>query len=286
MSENKKFELIHFHVYDPVRSIFKSDANEKSSAHFVKCNNKDDCELYGKKQCVCRRIWGPRCPYGYDSKEIGFTKKARNYSSWINEQKENNKDVGSLDSPAIKMARVGEFIYLPYSHMNMNGSVWGKDADGGYFAEGEYFLKLERFNPLTILSIIRFKPQALFGGEITSYQKEVVPVFIKHLSEVFPDLWKAVLEMDNSLSDRLKEYTSIGRKALLRSVKPNVGTFKTAYGEWIWDGEKLRLNGGNTIGTPIYNNTAIKETIVIPSEDAIVKITSDEQVKDNTEFID
>lgn len=274
------YEKIHFHVFNPKDSIFRSSAKDKAQSFYVECNNSENCSLYVKKQCACRTMTG-NCPYGKQYTKEGFTSRARNFYEWIRTEKQKNQNVGTLESPPCKFSVVGDYIYIPYSFVNMNKNV-PFESRSAFGSSGALFLKKEHFTVDAIISMIKFRPQALFGGEITSYQTEVVPKICKHVSEVFPELWAETIAKEPLIADKLVSYTNVKRKAKLNTLVPDVGNFNG----WTWNGKFLTKKGGNSIGTPLANYNAVEETIIVPAHDAIVKITDDEQVDENTEFVD
>lgn len=270
----RKYRLIHCNIFRPHRAIFKQGQNCRAEVQTISCCNYDDCGLLNRKECSFRISFGSsRCPYGKYSRYEGFTRRAHKYHSWISEQEKKYEGIENLNHPSDMMAIVGDYIFLPYAHMNMYESLpW----------EGP-FLKREDFTVENIIELINFRPQAMFGGEITSYQKEVPPKFLKHLSEQMSDLFTQIIATDKSAEQRFKEYTNIGRKAVLETTTPNIGAFKDIHGGlWKWDGETLRSTNSHA-SFMLVNK--FKELILVPEKKQKVVITDEGQVNEETVFV-
>ena len=270
----QEYKVVHFNLFRPEKALFKQFRNERAEVQTISCCNSDNCGLFNRKECSFRISFGPsRCIYGKWNRYTGFTKRARKYHEWCREQEKKYEGIGYLNRPSDMMAIVNDYIFLPYSHMTMYENLtW----------EGP-FLKKENFTVENIVNLLHFKPQALFGGEIASYQKEVPPKFLKHLSEQMPNLFKKVIESDEYAKERFAEYTNIGRKAILETTTPNVGKFKDLHGGlWEWDGNTLRSTNSHASFMLV---SKFKELILIPKEKQEVIITNEDQVNNNTIFV-
>jgi len=283
----KEFKVIHANVYDPKNNFFKSHKNDKSKCSIIMCNNSENCELFSVGTCMRNTILGfERCPFGKNSSTEGFTYRAKKYNGWIKEQKEKYKDIPFLKDPNRKMAIVGNYIYLPYAHITMNESIPFL-AHGGFMRTGLPLLEKSLFNINTIINIISFTPIAMMGGAITSYHTEVMPVFVKHLSETYPELYFELIQKlpDLKVSEN---YDYIGREAVLSTLnKSFIHEYKYTSSNrvetWIWNGEYFTIKDYSSLGLPISGK--IEETRLYPKEGAIYKVQNNNQVNENTEFV-
>lgn len=198
-----------------------------------------------------------------------------------------------LEYPANKMAIVGDYVYLPYAHMNLNEKVPFLEH-GHIFSSGSAFIKMVDFTIETINKIIDFHPYALMGGEILSYQQEQLPKFMVHLREVLPAVYGNLLATRTDIIDRfnLNVVNHIGRKALLKTVPPCTYTTKgSREGKykvtWNWDGNTLSTKSSST-----YNSTwgeidgELLNVTLKPSETAFIVIENESQVGPDTVFLD
>jgi hypothetical protein len=275
---DNEYKIIHVHIFDPGKSLFKSLRRERAQCNIVKCCNSENCDLYKRKQC-CRLggLFGSDpCPYGKYYEETGFTKNARKYSDWIWEKKKLHAD--NLDKLEISkriMAVVGDYIWLPYSFMDMN-----KDIK----LVSKCFLHKDDFNIETIASIVSFIPRTLFDNrEIGDYQKESVPMFIKHWyeSKICEDLYEEFSKIDSRAS-AIVNTSNVGRSAILQTLTPNVGSFKRREENWYWDGEYLYCTQATLDAFAICKADEIR---IKPKKDSVVVVTDDNQVNENTKFV-
>jgi len=275
-------ELINVTVYDPsVRGLFKAPANDRSECKKYWCDNKGNCGLYKRNECLQMVVFGfSGCPHGRRSFETGFTKRARKFRAWVSERKEKYADhLWKLKSPTSLLAMVGDYIYLPYAHMSMNGHVF--EDKSTLFHSGSGLLPIANFTTEAIVSIAIFRPQAMMGGEIKTYQSEVVPLFLQHLKEKMPERYNM---LPSELLENVTEYSAVGRKALLSSLLPGtVVKKKTKKESWIWDGKYLTSNNPDLLFPFVKYEKA--QLILTPKEGTTIEITDDNQVSADTVFM-
>lgn len=276
-------KIINVTIFEPHNALFKEQRNDKSECKTVSCSNSDNCSLYKNGKCVLINTFGSGCPYGIKSREVGPTKRASKYGRWISERKEKYKEVykklGSNDSI---MAVVGDYIFLPYAHMGLEKDIPFVTKSGLFGGTGG-FLKLVDFTPNMIHKLVSIIPMSLLGGPITSYETEVVPIFLKHLSEVMPEKFNEFVEAYPQY-EKYRNSTNVGRKAMLSSIKVGVGLFKDIHGGlWSWDGTYL-ISTNSKMSFGLVNK--FEEIRVKPLGDHEVKISDDGQVSKNTKFLD
>ena len=271
-------EVIHASIFDPTApAFFKSDKNDKARCNTISCENKDNCGLYKRGECLTLSIFASHCPYGNFRREHGFTRKAAAFRGWVRERQEQYADViHKLKMPEDRMSIVGEYIFLPYPFMNLNESAPFL-SKGGFLASGSHLMKLMDFTVSVMASIISFKPQALMGGEITDYQKKSVPLFVKHLSEQMPEKYAELCEVRPEVIRLVESFDYKGRKAFIHTIRPG-----SIIDGWYWDGEYLT----NECPKPgFYPVSKINQIRIRPIPESIVTITNNDQVTDKTQFV-
>lgn len=283
-------DIVHARVYDPHRAgaLFKVKANEKPTCTVIHCSNKDNCGLHARGECAMLAMLDSRyCPYGRMSYKEGPTKRSKNYRKWVSDMESLYKDSGRLNNYTRKMAIVGDHVFLPYAHMNMNKDLPFKNH-GHFMSSGTHFLELSGFDVDAVFKIINFSPQAMMGGTITTYYREVVPMFLLHLKEVMPDLYRRAVETNHTVENIVSDVSNVGRQALLSSLAP--GTVILQYHKnkdlktrhWVWDGATLT----STDSDPSFMPVGFEEcTITLrPKADQYVDITSEDQVNSDTRY--
>jgi len=150
------------------------------------------------------------------------------------------------------LAVVGDYVYLPYTHMNHidgKGRIPFESNSGAFLSTKDSFIPLELFTPEVIWNIITFRPRSMMGGEITGYRTTQVPRFIYHLKYLLPELFSKVRETHPVLSgivDKIEGCAMLDAVPL-RYLPPNVvGNITIGDANNIgfvdsWDGTTLKI---------------------------------------------
>lgn len=275
-------------IRNPAKDIIFKSKKDKASCGRVDCSL-DECPLRKKGECEKIHIIGiGACPYGKYLFEQGPTQRSMGYSKWLMKREEENKGIPCLRSPAKKIAFIGDYVYLPYYHMSMNMSVPFLEHSNS-FCIGSPFIKREHWTIDTVLKILSFRPQALMGGEITSYQRESVPQFLAHLREEDKGMWSELIKVKPEL-DVAPNY--IGRKALLNTLNfPIEWTVKNEkYGypvTWKWDGRVLTTDSKNIYSSTWGGDIKMKDIVLTgtPDEKTAIDVFDNSWVNEKTVFV-
>jgi hypothetical protein len=284
---------IHVQIWSPLdKSIFKFPAQDPAECTVFYCDKADTCQLLKRGQCINKLIWGPKCPHGYVRQENGPTKKSKNCASWVAEKrKEFSHLIGKVQgTPPHKIAEVGDWIYIPYAHVDMNKDL-PIERHSSLFVSGTPFLRKESFTIPVIQSIVNFRPMSLMGGEITSYQKEEIPKFLIHLEEAFPDLYNQLLDTNPHYVTRynLVKKSYVGRTALLKTTK--AATLQIGKHTFEWNGNVLTSLKFDPLWIDVKDQNGCKaieqiNVSIVPTDTATIKIESNDQVSPDTVFVD
>jgi hypothetical protein len=284
---------INVHVWSPLeKSVFKRPAKDPATCEVFYCEKADTCPLLKQGQCINKSFMGPKCPHGYVSKEAGPTKLSKKCSTWVREKRAEYAHVKNRvnGSPPDKMVEIGDWIYLPYSFMDMNKNV-PIAGHSSLFISGRPFMQKSAFTLEVIKSIVDFHPQALMGGEIKDYQEKSVPKFLAHLQEIYPDLYKQLLEANPHYVERYKltAKSYVGRLALLKTTKPH--TVVTGKHTFQWDGTRLTSLVFDPLWIDVQDHNQCKaiekiDVTIVPKDSAVIRIASNDQVSPTTVFVD
>jgi len=279
----KEYKIINAHIFIPDKSMFRDLRNDKSSCSIIECCNSENCDLYKRGECSWMGSIGyNRCPYGKYSEETGFTSRAKKYRDWVSKREDKYKNnLDKLKSHSNMVAEVGEYIFLPYSNIDMNKDIPFIDHST-IVSKGISFVPKEFFTIQNIINICEFIPKSMSGREIDKYQKEVVPKFLQHLSEQMPKIYNELcLEYERAI-EIVSSISNVGRKAQLSTLTPNVGEFVDVHGGvWKWDGEYLTSYNSHASFVLVNNFSKIK---IIPSAQSTAKITDEDQFNKDTVF--
>lgn len=270
---------VFFELYDPANALFAPSKSDPARATVYHCSQ-DDCPLRKVGQCI-----RARCPYGRLVVRRGPTGRAKGYGAWLNAQRAEFAALRGPNTPPNKIAFIGDYVYLPYAHMDMLPGPWLVQPT--MFSTGVPFIPRSAWTVDFVLSLIDGSPQAYLGGEITNYREKSVPAFLTHLREVDPAMWRQVVERRPELD---KAPNHIGRKALLRTLRPGI-TISASNAKypvtWQWDGETLTTTDKAAYDST-WGNVKLASFVLaaIPEANATVNVESNDWVTPETVFVD
>lgn len=269
---------INFTYYDPRNSLFKAGKSDREEITLYMCNNSKNCDAYKRNKCVMLNgLYSHSCPYGQIKREEGYTKAARRCGELIRKRKDEYKNV-EFSKKALKfLCYIGDYVFLPLPHLiNYSNSI----RDNNFFKGNGDIIKKEDFTSEFIIELIKFRPQALMGGEIISYQKEEVPKFCIQLKRYMPDMFEEVKKIYPEIENRIKDIDYRDKYAKIITLLPGKVKLSTHIVEW--DGTVIKAEGSQI---SFWHLT--KESVVItPNENTYVQIVDNATVTDDTEFRD
>lgn len=281
-------ELINVNLYGG-KSIF-GGKETKLEASIIYCDRHQECSYFQNDQCLrVRSAFSEGCRFGKTETAIGYTSRSRNYFAFKSKWN-NHEQYSKLSYPKKKMGIIRDKVVLPYPYLTIK-----ENERGELYLERHPFgssngnvLPMEQFDVKFIHEICQHRPQALMGGEITSYQKEVVPLFLSHLEELLPELYDSLVKAYPEYAGAL-DY--VGRKAYLQTVMPSMvhyhsRNYPELNEEWQWDGELLTFKAGHLSKVNAVKDYEVELLQIRPTKKATVTITDNQQVSKETVFAD
>lgn len=269
---------INFTYYDPRNSLFKSGKSDREEVKIYVCNNSENCDAYKRNKCVMLNgLFFHICPYGEMKREEGYTKAARRCGELIRKRKDEYEDIAYSKSVLKFVCYIGDYVFLPLPHLiNYANSI----RDRSFFKGDGDIIRKEDFTPEFIVELLKFKPRALMGGEITSYQKVEIPKFCSQLKRYMPDMFEKVKKIYPEIENRIKDIDYRDKYAKVVTLLPGKVKLSTKIVEW--DGSAIRAKGDQLTFWGLS-----KETVIItPDESTYVQIVDNATVTDDTEFKD
>lgn len=261
---------IHAWIRDPNNNLFKG-MSKKSALFQLFCENPDDCDLYKINNSCLHCGAMTYCKFGRKKETQGPTRRSGQFYSTLKKWRENNeqylKSLTNIGACNRIFYTNGQY-YLPYSHMVKGLHDFAPLAD--------HWVNKEDMTGELLVRICEAHPRGFMGGEIRSYQKEVVPKFIHDLKTHYPELFALLPDEQKT---RLETISHVGRKADITTCPPC--EFDIYSDNWMWDGEYL--TGSNMSFQPIPGKCEIR---IKPKKSTPVEITDDKQVSSETIFLD
>lgn len=265
-------------VHMVVRPARKQSERAIATRYYCSAN---DCPLLKIGKCIHVQPLGV-CKYGSVSTTQTSTKRAKKYHSELSELENEKREFPKATSYYSKdIVKIDDYYYLPYAHMTMCESV-PFVSHSNLFLSGTPFLHEDDFNVENIIKLVKFRPQAFFGGEILSYQKESVPAFLLNLKTKFPKLYKECLAVLPSIKDKIPKLADVeSLTAKLSDIPAGTVNFKVMVGSKNYF-EVLEYDGTNiTIRGP---HSALI-TIIGPRSNSNCTITIEDVIKDKTDVL-
>lgn len=254
-------------------------ANDRERMEAYLCEYEGNCPMYEQGKCVCETLFlgSIVCPHARRISDYGLTKRANGFGKLASQWRE--KYTTTIQTQNKRLCECGDYIYLPYPHLK----VYGYAAFDGL--EKDHFVKKDKFDVSVVRRIITYRPQALMGGEIVSFQKVQVPLFIRHLSEEFPELAKEYLEKYPEDKEKFDSIIVdfVGRKAYLNTLKDGAVYIDCHKNKWVKQDGYLVCNEYCTWLAVGNKERICKQQIV---GDEIVEIKANDDVTNDTVFVD
>lgn len=281
--------IVNWRMYDVNGvNLFKPTSKDKSYIKYIKCEQYSTCKAFNKTKCVGFE----HCPYGSFVKENGYTKKAKASRTWSNSKQELVKDI-KQNQKVEKMMEINEYIYFPYSYWSFNAKEERmKPYSRHLFSYDTNFIHKNDFFDIDFLNIVLSRtPPSAMGGPISDYQYKIVPKIISHLKEEFNELYLKLIDKYPKYSIENKEINFVGRKALIKTLVPNI-KFKYDKYEAYFNGDQLVIMDYplsllflKDINIVNKQDTFIDFEIDVSNEDFII-ISDNKQADKYTKFID
>ena len=252
-------------------SLYEGNRKEKSRLNLLQCSFDGECELLNCGECLeVGAFLRVGCIYGRVTRTEGYTKRAyRSYKPKMRKFKEQREKHGPMPKSTKKeIATIGEWVYLGYAHIS-NCEVVPFKGHGGPFSLAIPFIKVEDFTPEVVVMLAAFRPRAMMGGEITSYQKKEVPRFLYHLKHQMPELYGAALELNPDIAQKTFALSDIGSvKTSIHNVAPGTKVFIKDKWCGIWDGEQITTEekGDHGIMALMFNLTGTVSLVITPKK--------------------
>ena len=268
------YKPFYFWCYDPLNSLF-GKKSEKANYTVFFCQCSETCEARKNGYCFMKNgIYGKSCPYGKRLHQEGYTPKAGRYYTFINEAKKkygeySQENVGFINA-INDLFHVGDkYVYLPLNYLS--NYVNPIDTELGIIQEN--LIPKENFTVENIIKLLKFRPQALFGGVIRGYEEDL-PKFMVMLRSFDKELYNKVLEAYPDASKYCTKLNYVGRRAYVKTLLPG----KVKVGSTIMD-----WNGKVITGSSSAISTGLGDSVltITPKDNTIVTIVDNGTVDED-----
>lgn len=274
-------ELIGAGIFLP---LFSKKSSDRAMYREFYCSI-ERCPLRDRGECINASTF-KSCPMGRVKTEQSKQKRAKAYAPWMTEHRQRVKNLEAEgkrcpSSPRDSLEFIGDLVWLPYSHITGCEEVPFKSRRN-FGMSGLPFLDRDDFTIDVVVALVKYRPNALFGGEIKRYQAEEVPRFVRALRAKAPDLFVALVEREPSVSSMVETAKSITVpiKLIPHGVVDGYLVEKE-YKPVKWDGEFLTVCGRiNVLGLGLATYEPDNVTVrVKPRDDLMATVTDPDLVE-------
>lgn len=252
-------------------------------AEYIYCDRANECSAYKKGKCLCIAMpFSSRCPVGSVEHVDGGLKRSKMFIK-VRDRAKADPNYGALKySNNLKIVRVGDDAILMFNYVWLrieNGDLKVNSPLGG--GREILFIQKENLTADNILKVCEYKPTALLGGVIDSYQNDEVPMFLRQFRELFPEIYSELIMKSPIQKNKVPNF--IGKQAKLLTLKPNC-KYETKYGSFFFDGKYAYFDDYNTAFKPFWKCGNMSVTVEV-TNDTVATVSDNEQVLDTTEFV-
>lgn len=198
------------------KSIF-GGREKPLEADVTYCEAPNECPLHESGTCLmAARLGRCDCIYGRTETVTGYTKRARKYGEF-RRRFEDDPAYHALSLPTRRVItmRVRDMTFLKLGSIGLEydsgekgiGSGYWKANDSGvwvcdpYMGRKSVWVPTEAIDAKAFEFICRQHPQALFGGEIKSFQQKDVPLIVESVRNVFPEVYEELVSANPDLAE-------------------------------------------------------------------------------------
>jgi hypothetical protein len=201
-------------------------SNERARLTGYHCNLEGECPLLAEGQCISLRSF-EKCVYGEIRSRSSATKRARSYGDFIKSAMEAMEDLPEVRGADERVAYVGDYVYLPYAHMNHDDGKADLPflSHSHIFSSGSPFMLRSKFTAEAVVMLFHFKPRTFMDNRvIRKYTDVSLPRFLLDLSEFDPELYAAAVALEPGIAElvarsRPRELTAAELRGYRGSVR-------------------------------------------------------------------
>lgn len=256
--------------------------NARRRAEYIYCDKAQECSAYKAGKCFCvTDPFGVSCKFGSVSRVDGGTKQSKAFYR-VSKSAKSNEKYNKLKYPYdIYITKIGKkvFLAMPYIRIKEEG-INGLLCDDPGFGKNSLLTDAERLTPENIHKICSYKPQALMGGTISKYETDVVPMFLKQLSKVFPERYSDFVSAYPDFE--IKQVNYVGMRAKLSTCNHSE-EYKDYKGNvFHFEGDFIVCEDYKSAFNP-FGAKKVHIRLKV-TDDLIAEITDNNQVTDDTVF--
>lgn len=254
-------------------------------AEWLYCDHADECSAYANGKCMgVTHGFYPRCPFARIMHEKGGGNRSKACEILRTKVKANER-YHKLSYPThTNLLLTGDNAVLRLTFVDVIKEDKTTRLESPLFRSSIIALNKIELTPDLLHRICSFSPKYFGGGTITEYKSNIVPNFLKELSNLFPDEYAELTCAHPEYANLTPDYT--GRWAKIKTLNRSTTIQDPTGNIFHFDGEYIVCPQYKSAFTPFLRTNTPVEIRIRLTEDSVCKIISNEQVTEDTVFID
>ena len=266
------------------KSFFRGIRDTKYRAEVISCDC-EHCSFREKGMCLkVTSVLSHFCEYGKKYIFEGYTPQAMACHEWLHVFR-SDETYGKLSyvPSDIRFGVIGEYYFINTTFV---GVTWKENGEYAFETttgpKSHVFIKKEDINVDFLEDLLSYKPYALMGGVIREYQESIVPMILRQMRALAPELFSLLTETYPHFADIVPNF--VGKTVYVKTLKPDIdiriqnsGTFHLSA-----DRKTLTCTDYHSSFLPFGAKTS---QLVIPVTDEMTyKVQSNSEITDDTEI--
>lgn len=268
------------------KSFFKGVRDTKYRAEVISCDCAN-CSFRDKGACLKVTSIAPHyCKYGQKHIYEGYTPQAMACREWCHVFK-SDETYGKLKSVSTEnyFGVIGKYYFI---NTRFVGVDWNEDGTYKFSTStsvnSHIFLKKEETNADFLADLLTYKPYALFGGIIKNYQEDVVPMMLRQMQMLAPELFEALTEAYPEFAEKTPSF--VGKVVYVKTLKGGIDIYFHGHGTFHLSEDKSILTCKDYSSCLLPFGAKVAELTINVTDDMTYKVQSDSEVCEDTVIAD
>lgn len=265
------------------RSFFKGVRDTKYRAEVISCNC-EYCSFRDKGMCLKIMSIVPNfCKYGQRYTYEGYTPRAMVCQEWNNVFRK-DETYAKLRSVSYRncFGVVGEYYYIDTKYVGVN---WNEDEVYKFrtsisSVDSHIFIKKNKMNVDFLEGLLTYKP---YGGAIKDYQEDVVPLILRQMQMLAPELFKELTKIYPHFAKIVPNF--VGKVVYIKTLKGGIDIQYNGHGIFHLSEDKTMLTCKDYSSSLLPFNAKKAELVIKVTDDMTYKVLDNNETCEDTEIV-
>ena len=268
------------------KSFFKGVRDTKYRAEVISCDC-TDCSFRDKGACLKVTSIAPHyCKYGQKHIYEGYTPQAMACHEWCHVFR-SDETYAKLKAVSTDnyFGVVGEYYFISTRYVGVN---WNEDGTYKFSTstsvDSHIFIKKDEMSVDFLEDLLTYKPYALFGGVIKDYQEDIVPLMLRQIRMLAPELFGELTEAFPHFAEIVPSF--VGKYVYVKSLKGGIDIYCQGSGTFHLSEDRTTLTCKDYSSCFLPFNAKTAEVEIKVTDDMTYKVQSNSEVCEDTVIAD